>query len=107
MSVEFVEIEAELLNGEYRNIRRRCRKGRLVHRLRQPSHRSRSKGRRVSSDRRFRRVVRARYASIQRDDHLAESSRHVGKAYRHGEPPSRPTWRRLTFQISPHRSHRQ
>jgi hypothetical protein len=83
MSLEFVEIESELLNGEYRHIGRRYRKGRL------------------------RRVVRARHTSIRRDEHLAESSRHVGKAYRHGEPPARPSWRRLTFQISPHRSHRQ
>jgi hypothetical protein len=109
MSVELVEIEGELLNREYRHIRWRRRKGRLTHPfragyvgstetfarhrpdlhrdLRQPSHRLRSKGRRISSDRRLRRVVRASDTPIQRDNHLAEPSRNVGKVYRHEKPP--------------------
>ena len=125
MSIEFVEIEGELPNREYRHIGRRRRKGRLVHRLRagpvgsigtyprhrpdlhrdlsEPSHRLRPKGRSISSDRRLRRIARASDTSIQRDEHLAEPSRNVSKVYRHGKPLSCPSWRRPTFQTSPHR----
>jgi hypothetical protein len=73
----------------------------------QTAHGLRAKNGGVTGDGHLGGAFGTRCPPVQCNNEFAEPAGHIAEAHRHGTAPLGRSWRRPTFQISPHRWQRQ